>query len=338
VAIVSDKSTFEHVDGLRVLITGMGGELGSLVASLTELEPWAGEILGIDIDPPRRRLRRCDFKLIDPTDVATIGTVISGFAPQILLHLGVYEPEARASAAQAASWTPTSAVAAFEACSRTADLRGVVVRSGIEVYGRPRSAPDVHTPAIPTTPFGHQLLNVEAGARRLGAARGVPVSICRLAPVIGPHVPSPLGRLLRLPVVPGPLWSDPQFTVLSDHDAAAAIVAAAGRGFSGTLNVAGGGAISLRQTLAVGRRLRAPLIGPQWRLARPLSHMLGAPIPDHVVELLTRGRLVEASNVGDELGIPEPQSAAQVIAALYSWEQITRFHPHATSLDSPVTP
>ena len=42
----------------RVLITGMGGELGSLVAALAENTDWAGEILGIDVDPPRRLLKR----------------------------------------------------------------------------------------------------------------------------------------------------------------------------------------------------------------------------------------------------------------------------------------
>jgi UDP-glucose 4-epimerase len=306
----------------------MGGELGSLAASMLENTSWAGPILGIDIDPPRRRLRRSDFRLADPTAAPAISSIVGEFDPQVILHLAVYEPEARASAAQAARWTPAIAEALFTACADLTDLRSIVVRSGIEVYGRPGGIPDVYAAALPTSPFGRQLLNVETLARRTGAVSGVPTAVVRVAPVIGPHVPSPLGRLLRMPVVPGPLFNDPRFTVLSDHDAAATLVAAAACRFDGTVNATAAGSISLRQTLAVGRRLRAPLVGPQWRVARPVSHLLGAPVPDHVVEVLTRGRLAEPSDVVALLGVDAPQSVDEVVAALYSWEPITRIYPH----------
>ena len=45
----------------RVLITGMGGELGTRVAQLIEQRSWAGEVVGVDFVPPRRRLRRAVF-------------------------------------------------------------------------------------------------------------------------------------------------------------------------------------------------------------------------------------------------------------------------------------
>ncbi len=306
----------------------MGGELGSLAASMLETTSWAGPILGVDVDPPRRRLRRCEFRLVEPTASAAIETIISDFDPQVIVHLAVYEPEARASSAQAARWTPAVAEAVFSTCAQLTDLRSIVVRSGIEVYGRPTNVPDVYAAALPTSPFGHQLLHVETVARRAGAIARVPTAVVRLAPVIGPHVPSPLGRLLRMPIVPGPLFGDPRFTVVSDHAAAAALVAAAGCHYDGIVNVAASGAISLRQVLAVGRRLRAPLVGPQWRIARPLAHLLGAPAPDHVVEVLTRGRLAEPSDVVALVGVARPQSVDDVIAALYSWEPITRIYPH----------
>ena len=67
--------------GQRVLVSGMGGELGSLVASLLEAEPWVGSILGIDDAPPRRRLRRSEFHLIDPGDRQRIVDVVTAFDP-----------------------------------------------------------------------------------------------------------------------------------------------------------------------------------------------------------------------------------------------------------------
>ena len=74
----------------------MGGELGSLVASLLEAEPWVGSILGIDIDPPRRRLHRSEFHLIDPRDRPRIVDLVARFDPHVLVHLAVWEPDARA--------------------------------------------------------------------------------------------------------------------------------------------------------------------------------------------------------------------------------------------------
>ena len=52
----------------KVLITGMGGELGSLVASMVERTEWAGHIMGFDVDPPRRHLSRAEFHRVDATD------------------------------------------------------------------------------------------------------------------------------------------------------------------------------------------------------------------------------------------------------------------------------
>ena len=62
----------------RVLITGMGGELGTRVAQLIEQRPWAGEVVGVDFVPPRRRLRRAEFHRIDPRDRDRLARVRRG--------------------------------------------------------------------------------------------------------------------------------------------------------------------------------------------------------------------------------------------------------------------
>ena len=45
----------------RLLITGVGSELGSLAASLLERHPGFTDIVGLDVHPPRRRLRRTTY-------------------------------------------------------------------------------------------------------------------------------------------------------------------------------------------------------------------------------------------------------------------------------------
>jgi UDP-glucose 4-epimerase len=309
----------------RVLISGMGGELGSLVASLVEGQPWAGRIAGLDLDPPRRRLRRAEFHLIHPTDVERTRRLAAEFKPEILIHLGVYEPDARASASEAAEWTPTLAESVLLAAAETGHLESIVVRSGVEVYGRRCGtvAPTESDELRPTSPFGRQVHAVEEMARSIGSESGATVASMRLAPVLGPHVPSPLGRLLRLPSVPFNLFGNPSFSVIDDRDAARSIVGAAGVGYDGALNVVAAGCTTVLRAARQGSRLPLPLVGPQWWVARPMARLLGAPIPDHVQELLSFGRLADGERLRAAIGVVAAWSTTDVIDALHSWESVT---------------
>ena len=91
--------------GRRVLVTGMGGQLGSLVAAELEKQTWASRIVGIDADPPRRRLSRCEFHLVDPNDASRAREVISDLDPHVLVHLAVWEPDARVNPSLAERYT-----------------------------------------------------------------------------------------------------------------------------------------------------------------------------------------------------------------------------------------
>jgi UDP-glucose 4-epimerase len=305
-------------------MSGMGGELGSLVASIVEQQPWAEQVVGIDLDPPRRRLRRAEFHLVHPMDTERIQRVVHAVKPHIVLHLGVYEPNARASASEASEWTPAAARAVLLAAAEHRSLESVVVRSGIEIYGRRGhdDVPDEDAAATPTTPFGHHLHDVETLARSISSTR-VSVAALRLAPVLGPHVPSPLGRLLRLPSVPFNVFGNPSFSVVDDRDAARAIVAAAAARYSGTLNIVASGSTTVCHAARRGSKLPIPLIGPQWIMARPVSRLFGAPIPQHVQELLHHGRLADGSRFRTELGVTPAWSTHDVIEALHSWESVT---------------
>ncbi len=305
----------------------MGGELGSLVASLLEAEPWVGSILGIDIDPPRRRLHRSEFHLIDPRDRPRIVDLVARFDPHVLVHLAVWEPDARAGTNLAKRLTCDSATSIISAAAECPSLQAIVVRSGIEIYGRGRGAltrPDEDAPTHPTSEYGRMVAAIETTAHSVGSRVGVAVSALRLAPVLGPHVPSPLGRALRQPVVPFSMMADSAFAVTIDSDAARAFVAAAEQRPQGPLNVVAPGAITTLQAIWRGRRLPLPLFGPEWRFARHVSHVLGAPLPEHVMELIHRGRLADGSRLTSTLGIKPQVTTQQAIDRLFAWEAIVR--------------
>lgn len=305
----------------------MGSELGSLVAVKLEAQPWVGELVGIDSDPPRRRLRKAEFHLLKPSERERIVDVVTSFNPHVLINISVWEPDARAGLRDARAFTADAAIAIIGAAAECSALEAVVVRSGIEVYGRGRGAPtrpDETAPVHPSTEFGKMLIGLEQQSKVLADRAGLAIGTLRLAPVLGKHVPSPLGRLLRQPVVPYSVLADSPFAVVQDGDAADAFVTAAARRLNEPLNLVAPHAITTLQAALRGRRIPLPLLGPGWGLAERLSNMFGAPIPDHVIEVMHRGRLADGSRAIEVLGAGPTYSTPEVIDHLYAWESVVR--------------
>jgi len=300
-------------------VSGVGGELGTLVARLLEDEPWVGALAGIDADPPRRRLKRTSFHRIDPDEHDRIVDTVIAFNPHVLVHVGVWEPNARAAPKLAASLTDQAATSVIGAAAECRALEHVIVRSGIEIYGRAKGSltrPSEAAPTNPTSEYGHTVANIEKIAGSVARRIGITVGAVRLASVLGPHVPSPLGRFLRLPAVPFSALADPPFAVVEHTDAARALVAAARVSLAEPVNVVAPGAITCLQAARRGRRLPIPLIGPEWRTARLLAHLFGAPVPDHVAEMLHRGRLADNGRMAELLGLRPATTTPEVIDQL----------------------
>ncbi len=313
--------------GRRVFVSGVGGELGTLVASLLEDEPWVGALAGIDADPPRRRLQRTAFHRIDPAEHDRIVDTVIDFDPHVLVHVGVWEPNARAAPQIAASLTDQAATSIIGAAAECKGLEHIIVRSGIEIYGRAKGAltrPDESAPIHPTSDYGHTVADIERTAASVAERVGVTAGAVRLATVLGPHVPSPLGRFLRLPAVPFSALADPPFAVIEHRDAARALVAAARVSLAEPVNVVAPGAITCLQAARRGRRLPVPLIGPEWHVAKLLTHLFGAPVPDHIAEMLHRGRLADNGRMAELLGMQPGSTTVEVIDRLYGWPSIIR--------------
>lgn len=311
---------------MRALVTGMGGELGTRVAQILEARDDVTDIAGFDLFPPRRRLRRSEFQRIDPDDRDRIVAFVEAFEPDVVIHYGVYEPDSRVGGREAAEASEACTVHALSAAANTGKLERVAVRSGLEVYGRGRGRPVVpaeDAPLAPTTPYGRTCLEVETMATALVRRLGIPVAALRLAPVVGSHVPSPLGRLLRLPLVPVPALADPAFVLLHQEDAARAMVEAVVRGVDGPVNVVGRGAASPWQVVRLGGRIPVPVLGPGWDAARRVAEVAGAPVPPHVLELLRHGRAGDGSRARDLLAFNGMRSTLEICTELYEWGTVS---------------
>jgi UDP-glucose 4-epimerase len=315
---------------MRVLITGMGGEVGTRVAQLLEERHDVSEIVGVDFVPPRRRLRHSEFRRIDPRERDRLAAFAADFAPDAVAHVGIYEPGSRLPAKLAARYTEGCAVAALGGAARAGKLGRIALRSGIQVYGRGPGrpgVPDEDGAVAPTTPFGRTLLALEARAADVGRRLGIPVTALRVATIAGSHMPSPLGRVLRLPAVPVPALADPVFQLIHADDVARAIVAALWSDFDGPVNVVGPGAASVWQAVRLGGRVPVPTVGPMWRLAAQAVELAGAPAPPHVLEVLQRGSVADGSRAGSVLGLEELRSTHDVCTELYEWGTVTPLRP-----------
>ncbi len=313
--------------GRRVLVSGMGGDLGSRVAARLEDEPWVGELVGLDVDPPRRRLHRAAFHLVSASDHDRIVETVTSFNPHVVIHLAVWEPSSRANPATARQLTDDAATSILGAAAECRALESVVVRSGTEIYGRAHGAPtrpDESSDIDPTCEYGHMLAAIERTAASIGRRVGVTVGAIRHGTVLGPHVPSPLGRVLRMPAVPFSVLADPPFAVAEDVEVAKAFVAGAERRLAEPVNVVANGAITALQASRRGRRIPLPLVGPEWRIVRTISGLLGSPVPDHVMETLHRGRLADNSRMEELLGFRPSMTTMQVIDLLYQWPTVVR--------------
>ncbi len=317
---------------MRVLVTGMGGELGTRVAQLLEARTDVDDIAGCDFVPPRRRLHRAHFARIDPRDHDRLTQFVSDFEPDAIAHFGVYEPHSRMSPDEAAHASESCTVHALGAAERTGRLARIVVRSAIDVYGRGRGhplVPDERAPLAPTSPYGRTCLDVESVAAGIGRRLDIPVAALRYAVVAGSHVPSPLGRLLRLPAVPVPAFADPAFSLLDQEDAARGMVEALVRGFDGPLNLVGPGATSPWQAVRLGGRIPIPVTGPGWAVACRAAELAGAPIPPHVLELMCHGSVSDASQAVDALELGFMVPTQEVLADLFEWATVTKLPEQA---------
>ena len=238
--------------------------------SATEVD----EIVGVDFVPPRRRLRRSEFKRIDPRDRDKLAEFVPDVrAPRPSRTSACTSPTRASTSSTPREFTEACTVTVLGAAARAGSLERVVVRSGLEVYGRGRGrpvVPDEDAPLAPTTPV--RALGASRSRRwrpRWSAATASRWRRCGSRRCSGSHVPSPLGRLLRLPAVPVPALADPPFQLLHQEDAAHAMVEALLRSVDGPLNVVGAG----RGERLAGGAARRPGAGPGvrarlWSFAR----------------------------------------------------------------------
>lgn len=327
---------------MRVVVAGMGSAIGTAVTRLLEANPDVEAILGFDLEPPRRWLRRAEFHFCRPEDTTRVEQLIADFSPTTIIHCWVFEPRARSSPGQARARTVAGTESLLRALGNlatgTAKPDRIVVRSDVSVYGHQsaRSVPPTTDDAPqPTTTFGRMVERVERRSTEVGEAIGASVIPVRLAAITASTLPNPLGRYLRLPAVPVPITGR-RFGVVHLEDAAAVIAATAVAQCTGPINVCAPDPVTPIEAVALGGRLPLPVLPLALRLGRSIAELAGTPLPEHVAELLTRGQVVTPTDLSERLGISLTYTTPEVIADLYSLGRIVDIGASPVAADAEV--
>lgn len=307
---------------MRVLVAGMGSAIGTNIAACLEADPAVTALAGMDLEPPRRFLPTAEFHFVQPGDAARVTEIVTEFKPTVVVHAWVFEPRARSSPGQARIRTMAGTESLLGALRHIDTVERIAVRSGVAIYGRGRGsaeAPTIDEPPRPTTTFGDMLTRVEDRSRAVADDLGATAVPVRLASVMASNLPNPLGRYLRLPVVPTPITTK-RFGVVHLGDAARVVAAAATatNPIDTPLNVMAADPVTPVQAVTIGRRPSIPVAPFAFRAGRLLGEVTGTPIPEHVAELLSRGQVVTPTDTATLLDLPLRRSTPDAIGDLYA--------------------
>jgi UDP-glucose 4-epimerase len=297
------------VPARRVLITGVGSYLGTLLAARLEREPGVEAVIGIDTRPPKTDLARTELHDADIRDPEIAG-LIEAAAPEVVVHNKIVRQPGPAMSSRAMhDINVIGSLQLLAACERVPSIRSIVIRGSAGIYGAEPHAPQFLTEEMTRlfplrTRFQRDVAEIENYFETFSRRRPqVTCTMLRYQPAIGPLLDTQITRYLSQAACPTFLGFDPRIQLVHEDDALDALLAAIRKPVRGAVNVAGSGTIGLGRMIRMAGRpplpLAGPLFGPVTEAARRLG--LGAYSEDFR-RLLRYGRAVDIRRLEEEVG------------------------------------
>jgi UDP-glucose 4-epimerase len=311
------------VAGRRVLITGVGSHVGSLLAQRLERDPEVEHVAGLDTRRPKVALDRTEFIEADIRD-PSIGRLIPATGADTIVHEQIVrQPGAGMSSRAMHDINVIGTLQLLAACERVPTLRTIVVRGSAGVYGAEPHAPQFFKEEMARlfplrTRFQRDVAEIEnyfdTYARR---HTGVRFTMLRYQPAIGPGLRTQITRYLSQPVCPTYMGFDPRIQLVGIEDALEAIVAAVRNPVPGAVNVAGPGTIGLMRMIRLAGKRALPIAAPLFGAVTSAGQRVGLDTQSEDFQRLLRyGRGVDTLRLTDEVGYTPRQST---VAAVEEW-------------------
>jgi UDP-glucose 4-epimerase len=288
------------VPGRRVLITGVGSYVGSLLAARLEDDPAFDTVFGLD-------------DILDPAVPATI----AGAEVDTVVHNSIIrQPGPGMSERAMHDINVVGSLQLLAACEQAPTIRSIVIRGSAGVYGAEPHAPQFFDEEMTTlfparTRFQRDVAQIEEYFENYSRRHPeVSCTMLRYQPAIGPSLDTQITRYLSQPACPTYLGFDPRIQLVHERDALEALVAAIKRPVRGAVNVAARGTIGLIRMIRLAGRLPLPLPAP---LFAPATGAARRMYSDDFRRLLRYGRGVDVARLERELGHHPRYSTADAV-------------------------
>lgn len=293
----------------RVLVTGIGNELATMVAAELEQRDDVEEVIGVDTREPARPLVRTEFVRSDLRN-PLVARIIEASEVDTVIHLGTHTgPSHSGGRSRMKELNVLGGMQLFAAAQASEHVRRVVLKSSSAVYGSRHDDPAVFTEDdVATEPpddgWSRDALEVEGYAKTLAQRRGdVDLVVLRFANLLGAELDSVFANFFSLPVVPSVLGYDPRLQFVHERDAVAIIERAALDGPAGTYNVAAPGVLYLSQCIRLAGRVPVPVPRPLAGLVGGLLRRQGqVDFTPEQLRFLQFGRVIDTTRLVEDFG------------------------------------
>jgi UDP-glucose 4-epimerase len=297
------------VSGRRVLITGVGSYLGTLLAARLEREPSFGAVFGLDTRRPRRELERTELIQADIRDPDIAPLIARAEVDTVVHNSIVRQPGPGMSARAMHDINVIGSLQLLSACGQSPTIRSIVIRGSAGIYGAEPHAPQFFgeemTRMFPLrSRFQRDVAEIENYFQTYSRRHpDVSCTMLRYQPAIGPSLATQVTRYLSQPACPTYLGFDPRIQLVHEDDALDALIAAVRRPVRGAVNVAARGTIGLGRMIRMAGRPLLPLAGPLFGPITGVGRRLGFDsYSDDFRRLLRYGRGVDIDRLEREVG------------------------------------
>jgi UDP-glucose 4-epimerase len=313
------------VAGRRVLITGVGSHVGSLLAQRLEGDPEVEHVAGLDTRRPKVELERTEFIEADIRD-PEIARLIPRTGADTLVHEQIVrQPGPGMSPRAMHDVNVIGTLQLLAACERVPTLRTIVVRGSAGIYGAEAHAPQFFKEEMARlfplrTRFQRDVAEIENYFETYAHRHaGVSCTMLRYQPAIGPGLRTQITRYLSQPVCPTYMGFDPRIQLVDIEDALEALVAAVRNPVRGAVNVAGPGTIGLARMIRLAARRALPIAAPLFGAVTSTGQRLGLDTQsDDFQRLLRYGRGVDTRRLTQDIGYTPRHST---VHAVESWAE-----------------
>jgi UDP-glucose 4-epimerase len=297
------------VAGRRVLITGVGSYLGTLLAARLERDPGFEAIVGLDTRKPRHELGRTELIEADIRDPSIAPLIARAEVDTVVHNSIVRQPGPGMSPRVMHDINVIGSLQLLSACGQSPSIRAIVIRGSAGIYGAEPHAPQFFgeemTRMFPLrTRFQRDVAEIENYFETYSRRHPeVTCTMLRYQAAIGRSLATQITRYLSQPACPTYLGFDPRIQLVHEDDALDSLVAAIRRPVRGAVNVAARGTIGLARMIRMARRPHLPIAGPLFGPITGAGRRLGLDAySDDFRRLLRYGRGVDIAKLEREVG------------------------------------